>query len=163
MKKISKIIILFLLVCSICALCSACTEDPYKGYVSSGLEPKTKIDRSEERDSDKWHYDMELHLFTIYSEYNEFDIDLGYTEGYFELNSLLIFLRTGNSSSNVKFVDVLEKDGKLCPVLESNYIGPDEPVTSDIIFYVFYVEIPNSGNYAVGEVINKTRTENTFW
>ena len=160
MRKLSKIVILFILVCTIVVLFSACAEDPYKGYVSSELEPKTKIDHSEEYDRNKWYFDMELHLFTTYSQYNEFDIDLGYTEGYFEHNFLLIFLRTGNSSSNIKFVDVLERDGKLCPVLESNYIGPDEPVTDDVIYYVFYVEIPNSVNYIIGEVINKTRTEN---
>ena len=174
MKKISKIII-FVLVCVFAVLFSACsedkyndntddqdnnyTEDKYSGYVSSGLEPKTKIDNSEERDSDKWYSDMELHLFTTYSEYYEFDIDLGYTEAYFELNSLLIFLREDNSSDNVKFVEILEKDGKLCPVLERNSIGVDEPVTADIILYVFYAEIPNSRNYTVGEVINKYRTE----
>lgn len=161
MNILKKLLLpLMISICCFTVIFSACTEDPYKDYVSSGLEPKTKIDNSEEPDLDKWFSDMELHLFTAYSEYYSFDIDLGYTEGYFEHNSLLIFLREDNSSDNVKFVDILERDGKLYPVLERNYIGPDEPVTEDIILYVFYVEILDSGNYTIGEVINKTRTEN---
>ena len=73
-----------------------------------------------------------------------------------------MFLVDDNSFDNVKFVDILEQDAKLCPVLERNSIGVDESVTSDIILYVFYAEIPNSRNYTVGEVINKYRTENIF-
>ena len=165
MKKISKIIVLILLVCGILVLSTACTEDPYKDYISSGLVPKTSTDailREDDEYLTRWNYDTELHLLTSYSEYEDFDVDLGYTEGYFELNSLLVFLRTGCSSVNLKFVGILEKDGRLCPVLERNYIGPEDPVTDDIIYYTFYVEVPDSGNYTVGEVINKIRKENSY-
>ena len=160
MKKISKIIVLILLVCGILVLSTACTEDPYKDYISSGLVPKMSTDADYEYLT-RWNYDTELHLLTSYSEYEDFDVDLGYTEGYFERNSLLVFLTTGCSSDNLKFVDILEKDGRLCPLLEHNYIGPDDPVTDDIIYYTFYAEVPDSGNYTVGEIIYKTRTENS--
>lgn len=162
MKTLKILLPVLLLLCSIATLFSACTRDPYKNYLSSGLEPKTKIDVSDEPDWDRWNSDTELHLLIAYSDYEKFGIDLGYTEGYFELNSLLIFLRTDNSSDNVKFVDVLQNDGKLYPVLERNYIAPGEPVTADVIRYVFYVEVPNSGNYSVGEVVNRTRTVNVW-
>ena len=140
-------------------------EDPYKDYVSSGLEAKTQTDRllTEGGYHNKWHSDTELKLYTSYSEYMDLEIDLGYTEAYFEFNSLLIFLRTGCSSDNLQFVEVLANDGKLYPVLERNYIGPNDPVTEDIIYYIFYVEVPNNGNYSAGEVINKTRAENTYY
>ena len=160
MKKYLRIITLMLLVCSLSVIFSACTEDPYKDYAASGLEPKTRSDFSEEWEFAKWHSDTELNLLTSYSDYKDFDIELGYTEAYFEHNFLLIFLRTGCSSDNLQFVEVLENDSKLFPVLERNYIGPNDPVTEDIIYYVFYVEVPGDGNYTIGEVINKTRTKN---
>jgi len=146
---------------------SACTDeqaDPYKDYVSSGLVPKTKVDEYSEHNFAVWNSENELKLLTSYSEYENFDVylNLGYTTAYFELNSLLVFLRTGCSSDNIRFVDVLEDDGKLYPVLESNKFGTDDAVTSDIIYYVFYVEIPNNENYTIGEIINKTRTENVM-
>lgn len=139
---------------------SACA-DPYNNYVSSGLEPKTQI-MHELEDDYKWYYDTELKLLTSYADYEKFDVDLGYTEGYFELNCLLVFLRTGNSSANLKFIDVRENDGKLYPVLECNYFGPEDPQTDDVIYYAFYAEIPLSANYSIGDVINQTRTENVY-
>lgn len=162
MKRLSKILILLILVCSIASIFSACAKDPYEGYVSSGLEPKTKKVDYSEQNFEKWNIDFELRLLTSFADYEKFEVDLGYTEGYFEFNSLLILLRTTCSSENHQFVDVLEKDGKLCPVLEHNYIGPNDPVTDDIIYLIFYVEVPNSENYTAGEIIYKTRTENVF-
>lgn len=160
MKRLSKILTLLILVYSIASIFSACAKDPYKDYVSSGLEPKTKKVEYSEQNFEKWNNDFELRLLTSFADYEKFEVDLGYTKEYFELNSLLIFLRTTCSSENHQFVDVLEKDGKLCPVLEHNYIGPDDSITADIIYLVFYVEVPNSGNYTAGEVIYKIRTEN---
>lgn len=162
--KIKKFLISLLLIISCIFAFSACTDDPYKDYKASGLEPKTKVDEYSEQNFSVWNFESELKLLTSYFEYKNFDVylDLGFTESYFELNSLLVFLRTGCSSDNIQFVDVWENDGKLYPVLERNKIGADDTVTTDIIYYVFYVEIPNSENYTIGEIINKTRTENVM-
>lgn len=162
MKKLSRFITLLLLVCCISMIFSACTDDPYKDYVSSGLEPKTKLIGYSEQNFIKWNSDTKLKLLTSYTDYKNFDIDLGYTKAYFEYNSLLILLQTTCSSENHQFVDILEKDGKLCPVVEHNYIGPNDPATDDIIYYAFYAEIPNSENYKIGEVILRTRSQNVM-
>ena len=158
MKKLAKVICLCLLVCCVAVLFAACTEDPYKDYVASGLEPKT-CNATYGADYEKWFSNRELTLLTSYVAYAVFDVDLGYTKSFFENNSLLIFLRTGCSTDNLQFVEVLQKDGKLCPVLEINPYGPNDPATDDIICYAFYVEVPNSANYSVGEIILKTRTQ----
>ncbi len=161
MKKLKGLLSLLSLVCCIALIFSACTQDPYKDYESSGLEPKTKAEGVRLAN---WDNENELKLLTSYSEYKDFDVylNLGYTEAYFELNSLLVFLKTGCTSDNIKFTDVLKKEGKLYPVVESNKIGPDDVVTTDVIYYLFYVEVPNSGNYSIGEIINKTRTVNVI-
>ena len=161
MSKPSRIISLFLLVCCLFMIFAACIEDPYKDYVASGLEPKTmRIDYSEKIYT-KWNSNTKLNYLTSYTDYENFDIDLGYTKAYFELNSLLIILQTTCSSENHQFIEIVEKDGKLYPVVEHNYIGPDDPITEDIIFYVFYAEIPNSG-YTIGELILRTRSQNVM-
>lgn len=162
--KIKKLLISLLLLISCMFAFTACTGDPYKDYKTSGFEPKTKIGEYSEQNFSVWNTENELKLLTSYSEYASLDVwlNLGYTKAYFELNSLMIFLKTGCSSDNIQFVKVLENEGKLYPVLESNEIGADDPVTEDIIYYVFYVEIPNSGNYTVGEIISKTRAENVM-
>ena len=162
MKKLSRFITLLLLVFFISIIFSDCTDDPYKDYVSVGLEPKTKLIEYSEQKFIKWNSDTKPKLLVSYTDYKNFNIDLGYAKAYFELNSLLIFLQTTCSSENHKFVDILEKDGKLCPVVEHNYIGPNDPVTDDIIYYVFYAEIPNSENYKIGEVILRTRSQNVM-
>lgn len=162
MKIFKKLFSILLLVCSIAVVFAACSEDPYKDYVSSGLEPKTKKVDYSEQNFIKWNSETKLKVWTSYSDYKDFDVDLDYTEAFFEVNSLLIILVTSNSSDNVKFVDVLENNRKLYPVLESNYIGENDPITDDLIYFLFYVEIPDSGNYTVGKVINKTRTENVM-
>ena len=137
MKRISKIVLVLLSVCCFAAIISACIEDPFKSYVASGLKPKTQIMHELENDEmDKWYHDTDIKLFTSFSDYEKFGVDIGYTEVYFENNSLLLFLRTGNSSANIKFIDVWKNGNKLCPVLERNNIDPDEPVTDDVIFYV---------------------------
>lgn len=163
MKKLKGLLPFLSFVCCISLILSACAEDPYKDYVSSGLEPKTKVSEYDQ-DFAVWITENELKLLTSYSEYKNFDayLNLGYTEGYFELNSLLVFLKTCCSSDNIKFTDVWENDGKLYPVVESNKFGPDDVVTTDITDYLFYVEVPNSENYSIGEVINKTRTVNVI-
>lgn len=164
MRNLKRLLPIVLLICCIAVVFSACSEEPYKDYVASGLEPKTKVATYNEKHSALWNSENELNLLTSYSAYKHFDIDLdlGYTKAYFEYNSLLIFLRTGCSSDNLKFVDVLENDGKLYPILECNENGPNDPITDDIIHYIFYVEIPNSSNYTIGEIINKTRIENVM-
>ena len=157
MKKISKLIYLLFVVCCIAVLFTSCTEDPYKDYVATGLQPKT-IDVGYSEDVYvKWMTDTQLTLLTTYSEYKNYDVDWGYSQGYFENNSLLVFLRTGCSTDNLQFVEVLEKDGKLYPVVEINPYGPNDPSTDDIILYVFYVEISSGANYSVGETITKIR------
>ena len=164
MKKPSKIITMLLLVCGIAVIFSACTEDAYKNYVSSGLEPKTKHDVLAWANGEllaKWHSEPDLKLLTSYSDYEDYGVNLGYTAEYFDLNSLLVFLKTGCSSDNLQYVDVLENDGKLYPVVEINPYGKNDPKTEDIIYYVYYTEIPVSGNYSIGEVITRTRKHKT--
>lgn len=140
---------------------TSCTKDPYKDYVTSGLEPMTKVcDYSNEK-SELWSNNAnKILIFNDYKDYNNFGIDLGYTEGFFEQNSLMLLLDSTNSSDNDKFVDVLVNEGKLCPVVEYNYIKEDDPVTDDIILYIFYSEFKTSDNYTAGEIIRRVRNEN---
>ena len=74
MKKVSKILLSLLLICGISVISSACAKDPYKDYVSSGLEPKTKKVDYSEHNFEKWNSDTELKLLTSYSEYEKFDV-----------------------------------------------------------------------------------------
>ena len=157
MKKLSKLICFVLVAYCVAVFFAACTEDPYADYVATGLQPKTNDVGYSEDVYVKWMTDTQLTLLTTYSEYQDYDVDLGYSKGYFENNSLLIFLRTGCSTDNLQFVEVLEKEGKLYPVVEINPYGPNDPSTDDIILYVFYVEISSGVNYSVGEIITKTR------
>lgn len=157
MRKIPQILSVLLFVCSFAVISAACTEDPYKDYVSSELEPKTKIGGLSEEDERWYASEKKVEVFTSYADYMDFGADLGYTEAYFENNRLLLFLRTGCSTDNLQFVDILEKDGVLCPVLEINPYREGDPASDDIIFYIFYSEIPTTGNYSIGEVITRTR------
>lgn len=160
MKKISSALML-LLACGFAVIFASCTADPYadpyKDYVSSEIEPKTKIGPLT-IDDERWYApEQKTEVFTSYSDFINFGADLGYTEAYFENNRLLLFLRTGCSTDNLKFVDILEQGGVLCPVLEINPYRKGDPVSEDIIFYIFYAEIPADGNYTIGEVITRTR------
>ena len=137
MKKISKLLTGLLLAGSFAVIFASCTKDPYKDYVSSEIEPKTKIGPLS-IDDERWLVpEQKTEVFASYADYLNFGADLGYTETFFENNRLLLFLRIGCSTDNLKFVDILEHGGVLCPVLEINPYRKGDPVSEDIIFYIF--------------------------
>jgi hypothetical protein len=158
---------LIVLPCALLILFSiifaSCTKEPYKDYVTSGLEPMTKVFDYSNEEYDLWDKNQnKIFIFNEYKDYNNFGVDLGYTEGFFEQNSLMLMLEQTNSSENDKFVDVLVNYGKLCPVIERNDVKESDTVTDDIILYIFYSEFKTSDNYTAGEIIRRVRNENDY-
>lgn len=147
-------------------LLCACA-DPYADYTASGLEPKTAViydffdvgnDYSALEEAEKKYLEgSRLELFTDYADYEAFGIEFGYTKGYFDKNALLVFLTTSCSSDGLKFERILVKDNKLCPVISRNTIHDGDAVTADIIYWVYYAEVPAENNYGAGEVIYEFR------
>ena len=152
--KLGRVVSFFCLF--LCAfLCAGCSK-VYVGYAKSEFEPKTHINSGYGKDYNRW-ISNDVNLVNSYADYLEYEIDLGYTEDYFLESQLLILLKKGCSTDNLEFSKVLEKDSVLYPVVKINPYYEGDYATMDIIFYVFYAEIPASTNYSVGEVIMETR------
>jgi hypothetical protein len=123
----------------------------------------TKVCDYSNEEIELWRKDSnKIFIFNEYKDYNNFGIDLGYTESFFEQNSLMLLLDSTNSSDDDKFVDVLVNEGKLCPVIEHSDIKEGDSVTTDVILYVFYSEFKTSDNYTAGEIIRRVRNENDY-
>ena len=159
MKKF--FISIILAVISFTLFIAACS-DPYADYTSLGI--KSESGSLQSPDEEDWEtfspYDG---IISTAEELREkCGKQLDYSEEFFEESSLVMVLIAGCSSYGIEFVDVLENDGKLYPVLERNYIYPGHGITEDYIQHIFYSEIPKSANYEYGEIITRYRNK-PFW
>lgn len=92
-------------------------------------------------------------IISTYKEYENTGLELNYDKDYFKTNGLLVLLHTGCSSDKVRFTGFSDKNGVLAPVIYSHEYLKDEVRTDDVIFYVFYSEIPKDKNHTAGEII----------
>ena len=154
---IKKILTSLILVISFAFIISAgCAQDPYKDYVSCGLDVK-KIDFDyEDMDSFTFGYNK-TELFTDYQEYLKYNFDLPYTNEYFKQNALLVFVVRCCSSDDMEFGEVLQDDSRLYPLFYRNKIDYGAPITDDIIILFYYAEVPKVQNYSSGEIIYRYR------
>ena len=146
-----KIISMLLLLSGVFTI-SACTNDstdPYKNYTASGYEVKC-IQIDYENDNCSFGYDR-VELLSDYKSYAAYNFNFDYTESYFELNNLLVFVVTCRSSDGMEFIEILKKDNTIYPLFEVNEIGEDEPVTDDIIVMLYCVEIPKTTECEIGD------------
>ncbi len=160
-KKISASIIAAAGFCMTFA--GACTADPFAGYNQTDLEPKTAsiydcFDFDDpQADFSQFSYEHnywdELSIFYTYEEYTAYGLDLGFSAGFFEENDLLVLLTTSCTSDKYKFTKVLEKDGALYAVISRHKYYYGEEANTDIINWIYYVEVPSSANYKCGEVL----------
>ena len=149
-----KIVIVLIGICLLFGL-SSCIEDSYQGYTSSNLVAKgipLNYDEDEyyECPSSLWN---KAEIISNYDAFVEYMFKLDYTEEFFLENELLVFSVTCCSSDNMKFKDVLIKEGKLYPIYTRRRIGKYEPVTEDFIVLAYYVELVKSDSYQVGEIL----------
>ena len=152
-----KILTSLILVISFAFIISAgCAQDPYKEYVSCGLDVK-KIDFDyQDMDSFPFGYNK-TELFTDYQEYLKHNFDLPYTNEYFKQNDLLVFVVRCCYSDGMEFGEVLQDGGRLYPLFYRNKIDDGAPVTDDIIILFYYAEVPKIQNYSSGEIIYRYR------
>ena len=134
MKAKGLLIALLLFVC--CAFAFSGCTDPYKDYTASGLQVKSiPFDYADDdflKPYDEFGYNK-AQIFTDYKSYSSYKFNLDYTEAYFELNDLLVFVVSCCSSDEMQFGEILENDGKLCPLFYRKKIGNNQPVTDDFI------------------------------
>ncbi len=137
-----------------------CTENPYRDYEVSGFEAPKMTFNYQNEDVYTSGFDK-IKLFTDYQNYSsyhfEYNFDIDYNKKFFETNNLLIIVVSCNSSDNMMLKDVLINDGKLYPLFDRNKIKDGDPVAEDFIVLAYYVEIPESDNYNVGEIIYNYR------
>lgn len=145
----------FMLLCFI-PVFTGCSKDPYKDFAASGLEAKAiPFDMENEKN---WSFGVgKVELFTDYQAYSKYDFDLDYTEDYFDLNNLLVFVVHCCSSDQMEFGEILQAEGKLYPMFYRAELKDGEPVADDYIVLSFCVEISKSDEYGCGEIIYKYR------
>ena len=128
---------------------TACGTDKYKDYHATNMEAKTFTtyydDLIFETDT--------VELIADYETYSAYQFNLDYTEGFFENNSLLVFIVQSCSSDQMEYVELRVKDGVLYPLFERAKIGENDPVTEDIIISSYCVEISKKFEYKAGEII----------
>ncbi len=156
--KTKKLLLALSLLVSSTILFTACTDglkDPYKDYVSSGLEVKSMDLNDEEFLGVDFLKIAENKVgrITTYESYAKYTPKLGYTESFFKLNDLIVFAVTCCSSDEMEFAEILKNDGKLYPLFYRKDIKPNQTVTTDIITMAYYVEIPKESEYKAGEII----------
>ena len=156
MKKF--FISIILAVIAFVVFIAACS-DPYVGYNSLGINSQSGNSQPPDEDDYKGFSPYEGIVSTVDELKEKCGKQLSYSQEFFEENSLVIVLIVGGSSYGIEFVDVLEKDGKLYPVLERNYIYNGQGVNDDYIQHIFYSEIPKSANYEYGEIITRYRNK----
>ena len=128
---------------------TACETDKYKDYHATNMEAKTFTT----------YYDdlifeiNTVELITDYETYSTYQFNLDYTEGFFENNSLLVFIVQSCSSDQMEYVELREKDGVLYPLFERAKIGENDPVTEDVIISSYCVEISKGLEYKAGKII----------
>ena len=137
----------------------AACSDPYADYTSLGIKSESGSLQPPDEDDYEVFSPYEGIVSTVDELKEKCGKRLSYSQEFFEENSLVIVLIAGCYSYGIEFVDVLENDGKLYPVLERNYIAPSQPVTDDYIQHIFYSEIPKSANYEYGEIITRYRNK----
>ena len=129
---------------------TACGTDKYKDYYATDMQAKGFMQ------DDEVLINFEpntVELITDYETYSAYQFNLDYTEGFFENNSLLVFIVQSCSSDQMEYVELREKDGVLYPLFERAKIGENDPVTEDIIISSYCVEISKELEYKAGEII----------
>ncbi len=132
-------------------------KDPYKDYVTTDLSPQNANPymcvQGKDFDNPVYNDWNKVELIKTFERYEAYRLDLGYTEGYFENNWLAIILKTSNSSDGFSFVEVLENENILYPVIEKNEIEEGGAVPDDVIYHLYYVEVAANGGYELGDIV----------
>lgn len=150
MKKIFLVFIA-LAACLIVTL-TGCAKDPYKDYLAAGIQAKGIDYGYDDVYNSGFGYDR-AELFTSYESYAAYNFNLGYTESYFELNDLLVWVVSCCTSDGMEFHEILSNEGKLYPLFYRNEIKDGQDVTTDFIIMSFCAEVAKSENYGLGEII----------
>lgn len=151
-KKILTRIVIFMLFGL-----SSCMEETnlYKDYASSNLVAKA-IPLNHDDDNGGYGYPSlwnKVYIISTYEFFEEYKFKLAYTKEFFEEKELMVFSVTCCSSDDMKFKDVLLKEGKLYPIYTRRRIGKDEFVTEDFIVLPYCVELEKSDSYQAGEIL----------
>ena len=155
MKFITASVLTLLSCCAILLTC--CAQDPYKNYTATDLKTDSPV-----YDDFNDYYDYgfgtsNAKLFTTFAEYSKYNFDLDYTEGYFELNNLLIFSVNCCSSGRMEFIEIMQNENLLYPAFLRNKIEDGDAVTDDFIVMSYYTEVSKSSGYGLGDIIYKYR------
>jgi hypothetical protein len=142
-----KVLSLILVAITFLFCLTACKTDKYKDYHATDMQAKSFTP------SGLFFKTNTIELTTDYKKYSSYHFNLDYTEGFFENNSLLVFIVMSCSSDRMEYVEIREKDGVLYPLFERKKLGEKDPVTQDIIYHSYCVEIPKEVEYKAGEVI----------
>ena len=130
-------------------------DDPYKGYIATEFEiNEIPLDYESDylKSFDKFGYNK-IVIFTDYESYSVYDFNLHYTESYFELNDLLVFVVSACSSDEMELGEILQNEGRLYPLFYRARLAEDAPITSDFIIMPYYVELAKDAAYKGGEII----------
>nr|MDE7105809.1 hypothetical protein [Anaeroplasmataceae bacterium] len=136
---------------------SSCMEERnlYKDYASSNLVAK-EIPLNHDDNNGGYGYPTlwdEVYIISTFESFEEYKFKLVYTEEFFEDKELLVFSVTCCSSDDMKFKDILLKEGKLYPIYTRRRIGKNEFVTEDFIVLPYFVELEKSDSYQAGEIL----------
>ncbi len=158
MKKLSKVFALLILACSLMVIFASCAENPYKDYISSGLQAKAISLGFDENESLVLSLPKEqAKIFVDYESYAACDFPLDYAETFFEENNLLVFTTIASSSDEMKFLDILTYEGELYPCYSRVKLGPNDAIAEDILFFPYCAEFAKSDDLKLGEVIYQYR------
>ncbi len=154
-----KKLICFLALVILCFGTFVGCADPYRGYVSSGLEVKeVTFDDDSHNTFDAYNISRSgTLLVSDYDVYTAYHLDFGYTESFFNANELLIFVTVSCTSDGMEFEELLLDGSTLYPLFYRNKIGDNEPVTDDIIFSYYCVELNKANRYCVGQILYRYR------
>lgn len=152
-KSLLAFVFIFL---SLITVFTGCEKDPYRDFAASGLEVKEISFDIENKKNLSFGFGK-AEIFTDYQAYSEYDFYLDYTEEYFKMNNLLVFVVSCCLSDEMEFSEILQTERKLYPLFYRAELKDDEPVTGDFIVLSFCVEISKNDNYSVGEIIYKYR------
>ncbi len=154
-----KKLICFLALVILCSGVFAGCADPYRNYVSSGLEVK-EVSFNDGHGTSDVLYDISRSgtlLISDYDVYTAYNLDIGYTELFFNANELLIFVTVSCTSDGMEFEELMLDGSTLYPMFYRNKIEDNEPVTDDIIFSSYCVELNKANRYCVGQILYRYR------